>query len=104
RGCNAAAFTIGSEMSGGVQDVVLEDCVVVNAGVAVEIKVGATRGGFVRGILAKNLQVGATSRGALVVMAAYPENNPFCRGQLQPHPKVSDIAFEDVHVTGPTQG
>eukprot|EP00435_Cladocopium_sp_Y103_P021006 s3134_g5.t1 len=66
RGCNAAAFTIGSEMSGGVQDVTIEDCQVLNAGVAVEIKVGSSRGGFVRRIQVRKLEVLATARGALV--------------------------------------
>lgn len=104
RGCNAAAFTIGSEMSGGVQDVLIEECSVLNAGVAVEIKVGSSRGGFVRGIEVRKLEVMATARGALVVMASYPEANPFCRGQTQPAPSVSNISFQDVNVHGPTQG
>ena len=39
-----------------------------------------------------------------VVQASYPESNPFCRGQAQPAPLVSEISFEDVKVRGPTQG
>eukprot|EP00435_Cladocopium_sp_Y103_P009548 s3134_g2.t1 len=39
-----------------------------------------------------------------VVMASYPESNPFCRGKAQPAPAVSDISFEEVTVHGPTQG
>ncbi|CAE8643918.1 unnamed protein product [Polarella glacialis] len=104
RGCNAAAFTVGSEMSGGVEDVLIEDCTVISAGVGVEIKVGAGRGGFVRRVAVRRLQVGDTLRGALVVMASYPEQNPFCREQNPPAPTVSDISFEDVEVTGRSEG
>ena len=56
-----------------------------------------------------------------VVMASYPESNPFCHDRAQPAPLVpgtehatlsdleepsvrSDISFENVHVSGPTQG
>jgi len=104
RGCNAAAVTIGSEMSGGVEGVLIEDCHFVYAGVGVEVKVGTTRGGFVRRVLTRNLTVGETSRGALVVMAVYPERNPFCTDPNPPAPVVSGISFEGVRVVGPTRG
>merc|ERR1712048_835412 len=70
----------------------------------VEVKVGSGRGGFVRGIQVRNLTVEETNRGALVVMASYPERNPFCMERKPPAPEVSGITFEDIHIAGPTHG
>lgn len=104
RGCNAAGVAVGSEMSGGVDGVLIEDCNFINTGAAVEVKVGAGRGGYVRNVLARNLTIGQTARGALVVMATYPEPNPFCSERDPPAPDVSNVAFEHINVLGPTRG
>lgn len=103
-GNNAAGVAIGSEMSAGVEDVLVEDCSFVHVGVAVEVKVGTVRGGYVRRVLARNLRVGASNRAALVVMATYPEQSPFCHDLHPPAPEVSDITYESVMVEGPTNG
>ena len=44
----AAGLSVGSEMSGGVEAVLVEDCRVVGAGNGIRIKTGEGRGGYVR--------------------------------------------------------
>ena len=102
-GSNAAGITVGSEMSGGVADVFIEDCTVLAAGAGVEVKVGAERGGFVANVVVRGLRVYETRRGALVVMAVYPERNPFCQ-EGSGSPQVGRIEFERVMIHGPTRG
>jgi len=104
-GCGAAAIAVGSEMSGGVEDVLIEDSVLLHAGAGVEIKTGKTRGGFIRNIVVRRLKVHATTRGPLIVQAMYPERSPFCQDDLNPPPpEVRNITFSDVEVLGPTRG
>eukprot|EP00929_Paragymnodinium_shiwhaense_P023798 TRINITY_DN14811_c0_g2_i1.p1 TRINITY_DN14811_c0_g2~~TRINITY_DN14811_c0_g2_i1.p1 ORF type:complete len:1654 (-),score=279.46 TRINITY_DN14811_c0_g2_i1:344-5305(-) len=98
---NAAGVAIGSEMSGGVHNVTIEDCHFIHVGVAVEVKVGTVRGGYVRDIVARRLVVGQSNRAAMVVMASYPEQSPFCYDPNPPAPVVQNIAYEDVEVRGP---
>ncbi|KAM0010244.1 putative glycoside hydrolase, family 28, pectin lyase/virulence factor [Helianthus debilis subsp. tardiflorus] len=46
----SAVIALGSEMSGGVQDVRAEDIVVINSESGVQLKTGVGRGGFVKDI------------------------------------------------------
>lgn len=103
-GSNAAGVAIGSEMSGGVEDILIQDCLFPRTGVAVEVKVGMPRGGYVRGIVGRNLTIGFTKRSALCVMAAYPEQNPFCKDLHPPPPKIRNVSFSGVSVLGPSEG
>jgi polygalacturonase len=104
RGCNAAGIAVGSEMSGGIDGVLIEDCHFESTGAAVEVKVGTGRGGYVRNVRARDLTIGHTARGAIVVMATYPEGNPFCKERNPPAPTVHNVTFERIKVTGPTRG
>ncbi|XP_021757550.1 probable polygalacturonase [Chenopodium quinoa] len=49
----SAVIALGSEMSGGIQDVRAEDIVAINSESGVRIKTGAGRGGFVKDIYVK---------------------------------------------------
>ncbi|XP_023746424.2 probable polygalacturonase [Lactuca sativa] len=51
----SAAIALGSEMSGGIQDVRAEDIVAINTESAVRIKTGVGRGGFVKDIYVKGM-------------------------------------------------
>ncbi|XP_071717281.1 probable polygalacturonase [Rutidosis leptorrhynchoides] len=51
----SAAIALGSEMSGGIQDVRAEDITAINTESAVRIKTGVGRGGFVKDIYVKGM-------------------------------------------------
>eukprot|EP00927_Polykrikos_kofoidii_P009914 TRINITY_DN14171_c0_g1_i3.p1 TRINITY_DN14171_c0_g1~~TRINITY_DN14171_c0_g1_i3.p1 ORF type:complete len:775 (+),score=97.39 TRINITY_DN14171_c0_g1_i3:126-2450(+) len=101
---NAAGVAVGSEMSGGILNVIVENCHFIHVGVAVEVKVALARGGYVRNVVARDLVVEHTNRAALVVMASYPEQSPFCDDLDPPVPLVDGVTFERVKVLGPTKG
>lgn len=51
----SAAIALGSEMSGGIQDVRAEDIVAINTESGVRIKTGIGRGGYVKDIYVKGM-------------------------------------------------
>lgn len=51
----SAAIALGSEMSGGIQDVRAEDITAINTESGVRIKTGVGRGGFVRDVYVKGM-------------------------------------------------
>jgi polygalacturonase len=53
----ANGLCIGSEMSGGVRNVYMEDCTVSNAGSAIYFKSNLDRGGFIENVHVRNIQV-----------------------------------------------
>lgn len=53
----SAVIAIGSEMSGGVQDVRAEDIVAINSESGVRIKTGRGRGGFVKDIYVRRVRM-----------------------------------------------
>ncbi|XP_047326855.1 probable polygalacturonase [Impatiens glandulifera] len=54
---DSAAVALGSEMSGGIQDVRIEDTVAINTQSAIRIKTGLGRGGFVKNIFVKGMNL-----------------------------------------------
>ncbi|PKU76272.1 putative polygalacturonase [Dendrobium catenatum] len=54
---DSAVIALGSEMSGGIQDVRAENIVAVNSEAAVRIKTAVGRGGFVRDIFVKGVSL-----------------------------------------------
>eukprot|EP00927_Polykrikos_kofoidii_P009913 TRINITY_DN14171_c0_g1_i2.p1 TRINITY_DN14171_c0_g1~~TRINITY_DN14171_c0_g1_i2.p1 ORF type:complete len:782 (+),score=85.12 TRINITY_DN14171_c0_g1_i2:126-2471(+) len=101
---NAAGVAVGSEMSGGILNVTVENCHFIHVGVAVEVKVVLARGGYVRNVVARDLVVEHTNRAALEVMASYPEKSPFCDELDPPVPLIDGVMFSNVKVLGPTKG
>ncbi len=53
----ANAFCIGSELSGGVQQVFMEDCYIPGARYGFNVKTNLDRGGFVKNVFARNVKV-----------------------------------------------
>jgi len=108
RATRAAAIAIGSEMSGGVADVLVEGLHVERAGAGgvVCIKTTAARGGFVRNITVRGVNVGNID-GPREQVAGFtitgrvgnwvPEKNPACHSRPKALPNIEDITFEDVH-------
>ncbi len=84
--------TIGSEMSGGVEDVRIWDCDLANAVYGIEIKGTKKRGGYVRNVHMRDCKV------ARVLMHAVGYNDDGI-GAKEP-PRFSDCTFENVTIMG----
>lgn len=107
---DAAGVAIGSEMSGGVYNVTIEDCLFGEQLFAsgVYIKSSPTRGGRVQGITARRIMLGNLSTSntsardgpmdgvAVFVSTHYGDSNPSC-----PHPPavvqpvITDLRYEN---------
>lgn len=85
-------IAIGSEMSGGVEQVQIWDCDIARSAYGIEIKSTPQRGGHVRGITVRDCRV------PRVLIHAVPYNND---GVPAPHPPVfSDCSFTGLTLTG----
>lgn len=87
-------IVIGSEMSGGVEDVKLWDCELGQAMQGIEIKGTDKRGGYVRNLQLLDCTV------ARVLMHAVPYNNDGVPAPEQP--VFADCRFDRVHILGRT--
>lgn len=83
---------IGSEMSGGVEDVRIWDCDLVNSMSGIEIKATKKRGGYVRGISVKNC---STSR---LMFHSVGYNDDGVSAGIPP--VFENCLFENVQITG----
>ena len=99
----SAGVCIGSEMSGGVRDVVVSNSRFINCGTGIRIKSGRDRGGFVTGISYRDIEIVGTIHAAIMVNAFYGGHPRGCPAvQKYPPPTISNIAFE--RVTGLLSG
>ncbi|KAG2717904.1 hypothetical protein I3760_03G195600 [Carya illinoinensis] len=94
----SAGVSIGSEMSGGVSDVTVENLLVWNSRRAVRIKTAPGRGGYVRRIMYRNLTFDNVRVG-IVIKTDYNEHPD---GGFDPKalPVIEDISFTSVHGQG----
>jgi len=85
--------TIGSEASGGVRNVFVENCRMdsPHLNVALRIKTNSYRGGTIENILMRNCRIGQVAQAALDIDLFYEEGEG---GQFTP--TVRNIAMEDV--------
>lgn len=93
--CHSAfghGITIGSEMSGGVENVQVWDCDLGNAMFGIEIKGTKKRGGYVRGVHLRDCTV------ARVLMHAVGYNDDGICAPVPP--KFSDCTFRNVRILG----
>lgn len=93
--CHSAfghGVTIGSEMSGGVEDVYVWDCDLGNAMYGIEIKGTKKRGGYVRNVHLQDCTV------ARVLMHAVGYNDDGEGADVPP--KFSDCSFENLQILG----
>ncbi|XP_009597275.1 probable polygalacturonase [Nicotiana tomentosiformis] len=94
----SAGISIGSEMSGGVSNVTVENVHVWNSRRAVRIKTAAGRGGYVRHIAYRNLTF-ENVRVGIVIKTDYNEHPD---GEFDPKavPVLEDISYESIHGEG----
>ena len=93
------ALTIGSEISGGVNNIFFEDCTLnsPNLDQAIRVKNTKLRGGVLENIFVRNLHIGTVAKAALEVDYFYfNEEGPFI-------PVLRNLVIEDVHVTQKTK-
>ncbi|KAH0651816.1 hypothetical protein KY285_030677 [Solanum tuberosum] len=94
----SAGISIGSEMSGGVSNVIVENVHVWNSRRAVRIKTAAGRGGYVRHIAYRNLTF-VNVRVGIVIKTDYNEHPA---GEFNPKalPVLEDISYTSIHGEG----
>ena len=88
-----AGIAIGSEMSGGVQDVTVENVRFTRANKPVNVKVGNTRGGYVNNITYRNLLIDGVIDQAVHIDAFHFYNapNPECPTGWKP-PSAANVS------------
>lgn len=96
----AGSISIGSEMSGGVQNVMVENCTLFGGGDGLHIKTSDKRGGYVRDIFFNNIIITGADKLALRVAETYGSANPFCGDQWNPPAlsEVDNIVFTNIFI------
>lgn len=84
---------MGSEMSGGIENVEIWDCDLSNTPFGISIKSAEKRGGYI-----KNIKVFDTKTSKINVVGSVGYNNDG-EGAKTP-PKLSDFRFENIFITG----
>ena len=87
-------ISIGSEMSGGVENVYIWDCNLENALCGLQVKSTKKRGGYIKNLQASNCTVSTI----YVRCATYNDDG---EGMSQP-PKLCDYHYENIKVVGYT--
>lgn len=95
---DSAGISIGSEMSGGVSDVTIENILVWSSRRAVRIKTATGRGGYVRHITYQNITFDNVRVG-IVIKTDYNEH-PDDDFDPKALPIVKDISFTGIHGQG----
>lgn len=95
-----AGVAIGSEMSGGVEDVTIDRVHFRRANGAAHIKTGQTRGGYVTNVSFRNLTFadGAEMQEGVLVDAHYGDRNPSCPASWKPAapPRMANYSFINI--------
>ena len=86
---------IGSEISGGCQNVFAHDCVMDSPELerVVRIKTNSCRGGIIENINARNIKVGVCKEAVLKINLDYEHNEICCRGF---YPTVRNVNIENI--------
>ena len=94
-----AALGIGTEMSGGIRDVKLENCVISGHQNAIFIKSRDGRGGYMENIFGQNLTVlkSPTFIGIDLISKGIQATDPV-PGDVKKWPRVHNISFKNVRV------
>ncbi|GAU29753.1 hypothetical protein TSUD_161580 [Trifolium subterraneum] len=90
----SAMIALGSEMSGGIQDIRVEDLTAINTESAVRIKSAVGRGGFVKDIFVKGLNLN-TMKYVFWMTGSYGDH-PDNKFDPKALPNVTGINFRDV--------
>ncbi|KAK8944860.1 putative polygalacturonase [Platanthera zijinensis] len=91
---DSAVIALGSEMSGGIQDVRAENIVAINSESAVRIKTGAGRGGFVRDIFVRGVTL-HTMKYVFWITGNYGDH-PDDKWDPEALPEITRINYSDI--------
>ncbi|GJZ42016.1 probable polygalacturonase [Tanacetum coccineum] len=94
----SAGISIGSEMSGGVSNVTIENVLVFNSRRAVRIKTAAGRGAYIRDITYKNLTFDNVRVG-IIIKTDYNEH-PDAGFDPKAFPIIRGISYSSIHGEG----
>lgn len=93
-----AGVAIGSEMSGGVENVTVSNIRFTRANGAAHIKTGPSRGGYVKHVRFEDLVVQGPVDNAILVDTFYKDRNPSCPKDWKPaaKPRMSNLTFVNI--------
>lgn len=89
----ANGFCVGSEMSGGVENIWVDHCTMPNVTLGITLKANLDRGGFVRNVWVRNVTIDSCRQAAIRMQMDYHSY----RGGNFP-PDFDQITLENVHV------
>ena len=102
---SCAGVCIGSEMSGGVENVLVEECQFLNVSSGLRIKAALGRGGYVRNVTYRNIDIDNAIGWAIQANDFYGSSNKACHGrEANAVPKISDLRFENITAHGTGNG
>jgi unsaturated rhamnogalacturonyl hydrolase len=96
RGCTMkdghGGVVLGSEMSGGIRNVFVEDCTMdsPNLDRAIRLKSNSLRGGYLRNLFVRNIRVGQVKEAVVRINLQYDKD----RGEH--YPRVRNLYFENI--------
>lgn len=94
----SAGVSFGSEMSGGISNVTVENLVVWKSKRGIRIKTAEGRGGYVSDLMFKNITLDVVRVG-IVIKTDYNEH-PDTHWDPKALPRVHDIVFAGIHGNG----
>lgn len=92
---NGGGIVIGSEMSGGVKNVLAENCVFKNIMNGLKIKSKKGRGGYVKNIEYRNITA-ENVRFGINVTLKYAYDDQFAGNDLEQMPEIENIHYENI--------
>jgi polygalacturonase len=93
-----SSITVGSEMSGGVKNVYVQNCSFLDSDQGVRVKSMLGRGGYVENIWARDLQMHNIDNAVLQFDMAYDSStNPPATATL---PKINNIYIDNLRISG----
>ena len=94
---HAAGICIGSEMSGGIENVMVHDVHMADVAVGLRVKAAKGRGAYVRNVTYSNVTIASYLNHALQINDFYGNRNPSCgERNASALPRISDIKYVDV--------
>lgn len=69
-------LSFGSEMSGGISNVMIEDLRLLHGSYGIEIKTGTTRGGYIKNVSMNNIEIVGTTKEAICIDGFYVSQQP----------------------------
>jgi len=91
-------IVIGSEMSGGVENLSVESVTFTNVDTGIRLKTLKSRGGYIRDISFRNVIMKDVIEDAIKLDATYSSATFSSTGDR--HPEIQNISMEDIHVYG----